>query len=1038
LTPPESLRYFRSMRSLFRLRTLGLAPRSLEVLFVLATLSLPTAGQDLATRPKVLVVPGGGGEAGEVGLFDSQGRAVVRLTGLGEPTHLAPSREGRFFVTDQAGGRVLELDTDASVHWSWTAPPNGPHPWSATPLSGGNLLLACGLEGVAEIDGSGAVIFKAPSPITGAQVLDAVRLPDGSTLLTVRERERFLFRLRPGESEASQLDLPVEEKFCSFPRLCGLTAEETGEVILWDPQWGNAYRLGYQHGSLRLLEKLPCPGCLQLTPWHDLGVLFSRGMDWTVGTWSQGASGSMGQMNFAPTGLLPAAGAGQYLASYVRQPDGSWPESYPPPPAESRVDWNRFWLWILGGLGVTFGLHLASWRLARRWKEPDSAEKQECHAEAVEPPKQYVLLRLVVTGLFLGGAGACAWGQHLMHRGYSKGWLVFSIGGAVVAAVTLEAWRRFGRREGDLFWEATVAARPDLRLWPVYLIGLAIVTAGCVVLFRSRMIGDRYTQDVGLWAALFIVLIGMCALSGSPPWRWSRRAAPSWRVLLAPGLPVLVAMVTLFYRLRDIPANIHFDFVFYALAGWNLMQGRFASIWDNGFVPAPVIGLLPEMAGLAITGPGELGFRLGGALFGLTGIVAVYILGCCYRDRKTGFLAALFLAGSIPFIHFSRTTANGDAATAGLWTITLFVVAVRFGHPRWWILSGLAAGYCFFLWPGARIAIVACFAWGLVLGMRSPRAARRRWLGIPLAAASFVVWLVPVVPMWLTNSRLALPRVDESLEVYKPAEGVHWDRVKASFGTPLAESFGWFFVAQDNSSQGTLSPGCNRIEAVLLGVGLGIVLLEGCSINLLFVGFIFGVLVTLGAWSGSPPWYTRLVPTAPIAALLMARTLTGALDIAGTSRRVSLALAGAVAVVVLMVSPVRNFLTYVKYETGPGFSRGLWEMTAIGRRIQTLGSRYHYYLVTTKRNDWNVDYRQPNGRFGELLPFIWGRHVTEARELEAKLPLSSGEPAAIIVQAARFTEDVNVVKKAYPNAKVEEIKGFGNERLAGIVLVEQP
>lgn len=997
------------------------------------------AAEPIEDLPRVVVIPGNAAPSGEVGLFDRTGRAMLRIRGLGEPTHLAPSGEGRFFVADNSNGRVLELDAEGSIHWSWVMPEGGPRPRSVTPLEGGNLLLACGQDGLAEIDPGGAIVFRAPSPIPGHPVVDALRMPDGSTLALVRDRERFLYRFAPGETVPSAVTPPIAEKISNLPRMCKWGPREKGELLLWDPDWPTVSRLAYRGGRLELLESLPVARGQSVAPDGVGGFLFAHGLEWQVSEWHDGRVEARGQLLFEPLALLPGPEPGQYFASYIRLPDGSWPQSYPKPPAEPRLDWSRFWLWVLGGLGAAFGLHGASWLLLRRRRadQDDSSSPPRPPAPAGVPPAPR-WLRAASAALLAGGSGAAAWGQHLLHQHFASGWLTFSVGGALVAAIGLEAWRRFGRREGDPFWSASLAARPDLRLWPIYLAGLALVTAGSAVLYRSRARGGAYTDDVGLWAALFVVLLGMSALSARLPWRRPWGAVPPWRRLVVPLLPVLTAVVTLFYRLRDVPANIHFDFVFYSLAAWGLIRGHFASIWDPGFVPAPVIGLLPEMAGLAIAGPGELGFRLGGALFGLSGVVAVYILGRVYRDRLTGLLAALLLSGSIPFIHFSRTTANGDAATAGLWTIVFFVLAVRFGHPRWWILTGLAAGYCFYLWPGARIAVVACFAWGLVLGVRSPRAALRRWLGIPLAMASFAVWLVPLVPMWKVNSRLAMPRVEESLEVYKPNEGVHWDRVKESFGAPLARSFGWFFVMPDNSSQGTLSPGCNRVEAVLLSVGLGILLLEGFSMNVLFAGFLFGVLVALGAWAGSPPWYTRLVPTAPIAALLMARALTGALDLAGGFRRLYSVLAVGAVGAVLVVAPFANLRTYVEYENGRRGEYHLREMTAIGRRLRALGPSYHHYLVITHRPDWSADYRRQNGRFGELLPFIWGLRVSEVRTLDEYLPLPRGESAVFVVQAARAREDVATIRSVYPLARVEELKGFMNEPIASLVVVDRP
>jgi 4-amino-4-deoxy-L-arabinose transferase-like glycosyltransferase len=343
---------------------------------------------------------------------------------------------------------------------------------------------------------------------------------------------------------------------------------------------------------------------------------------------------------------------------------------------------------------------------------------------------------------------------------------------------------------------------------------LLAVAAGSFLLFRWRNTGQRYaryTDEVGLWAALLLLLLGICL--GSIPSR--KLTAKTWRLreVLFPAFAMLVGAVTIGYRLRDVPANIHFDYVFYALEAYKLLKGYFGDIWQYGFVPAPAIGLVPEFLGLHVLGMGELGIRLGSALYGWSGILAVYILGRTYRDSKTGLLAALFLAGSIPYIHFSRVPGNGEPATAALWVITAFAAALRYGHPRLWVLTGLAAGYTFYLHPLARPPLAACAAFGLVVLARSWRVVLRRWFGPVLIILAVGVFLAPLIPDWLRNHSLLFPRVEESVTVFKPSEGVNWDAVRGSLGAPFWKSFGWFFIQTDNSSQGTLSPGCNGIEA---------------------------------------------------------------------------------------------------------------------------------------------------------------------------------------------------------------------------------
>ncbi|MGE5237125.1 MAG: ArnT family glycosyltransferase [Acidobacteriota bacterium] len=999
----------------------------------------PSGATPAISQVPVVTVPGGGGGQGEIAFFDARGQVVKRFVGFTGPLRLAPAGLHSFLVIDQGADELREIDETGVVLWSWRFPPDVPSLLAASVLSSGNILVAADQAGVLEVDRKGAVVWRAPSPIPGHPVAGAVRCPDGSTVLVVRDRRHVLFRVPRGGSVAEEVPLPPPVDHSNLPG-CFPWKPDGSEWLLWDNDWELAYRLALESGRVRVLATLPAWRWLTLVP-DDLGGVVYTAENFVVGDWRAGQSKVLFKTVFEPTGAVPVSSPEGYAVSYVRVPNASWPESGPKPSVRSTISWPRFGMWIAAALGIVAVLQVLARRRVRSLSSAPGTVRDGA-SDVSTPSGSGALLSswrssrttaLATAATTAAGFAVAAHGQALLVGGERPGWLWFYVSGALVAAGALEFWRRGALHAHDPFWAAAIAARPALHAWREIAAGAVLVTLGCVLLFAWRRGYSNYTDQVGLWVSLLVVMVGVAALPASGPARRMRRW---WRDGAYLALPIAVALVTLFYRLSDVPAYIHFDFVLNATSAWDLMLGRHASIWENGFVPAPVVGLVPEVIGLALAGPGELGFRLGGALFGLSGIVAVFLLASCYRDRRTGLLAALFLAGSIPFVHFSRLNANGDAATAGLWTVTLFALAVKHARPGLWIASGLAAGYCFYLWPGARVAVVACALIGPLLALRSPRAAARRWYGPPLMALGLAVWIVPLLPIWLDNPTFAFPRAEESLDVFKPSEGVHWDRVASSFGAPLAKSFGWFFVTPDNSTQGSLSPACNDVEAVVLAVGIVIVAVEGFSLNVVLAGYVGLVLLTLGAWGGSPPWYTRLVPTAPIAAVFIARAVVGALDLfALAARRVRRIALGVTVAAVIFVSPVANFVKYERYETGRGAPLPTHELVAIGRRLHALGPDYHFYMVTTKRSDWNLDFSMPNGQLAELLPFIWNLHVSEIRELSTSLPLPGNEHAAIVVQGDRLEEDATEIRRFYPDAKVERILGNQGELVAGLVMI---
>jgi hypothetical protein len=134
---------------------------------------------------------------------------------------------------------------------------------------------------------------------------------------------------------------------------------------------------------------------------------------------------------------------------------------------------------------------------------------------------------------------------------------------------------------------------------------------------------------------------------------------------------------------------------------------------------------------------------------------------------------------------------------------------------------------------------------------------------------------------------------------------------------------------------------------------------------------------------------------------------------------------------VMIASPVLNFRSYVRHETGQTGRYGLHEMTAIGRRMRDLGRGYQYYLVITHNPSWTVNPRG-GARFGELLPYIWDKRVREVRELETVLPFPDDEPVAVFLQANRFAEDVGTLREWYPAPRSKRFAVTGGRGSRGL------
>ncbi|MGE5346973.1 MAG: glycosyltransferase family 39 protein, partial [Acidithiobacillales bacterium] len=917
----------------------------------------------------------------------------------------AVTEDGRFLVADGARDRILELDETGAISWSWRGKEDGLRPRRVVPLPSGDVLVA-GDGGVAEIRRDESIAWRAPLPIPG-MVAGFGQSPDGSVLLVL---DNQVWRLGPdGTARRLTFDGPAPLFLHAAPR-------PSGGLVLWDHSWRLAYEVEARGDRLVAIREFPVtlPTTFSLDP---SGVPVYISDAYTV-SHLRGGTGVTFRVPFEPraVGYLPTAG--HYLLAYQRTPDLTWPDTRPRPSEVSVFRRPRLFAWLLGALIVGALFHAVKWK-----RLPRTAPAAFAPPPPVPPPTSRPALRASALALFAAGLSLATLGQLRLTRGAEAGWLPLYLCGAALAAAAVVAGRRLAPTSKDPFWSRLARARPDLSGWPLLLASGVLVVAGTVWLF---LLSARHADPVdvtGLFLALNLFLALTALLFASRP--------PLVPALL---LPLGVAAVTFLYRLAEVPANTHFDFNWYVWPAWKLLTGVLTNPWEHGFVPVPVIGLIPEMLGLALAGESGLGFRLGSALFGMTAPLAVYLLGRAYRDRRTGLLAAIFLAGSLPFIHFTRVPSAGEAATASLWTLAVFALALRSNNPGWWIATGSAAGFTLYLWPAARVAPLACFVAGLLLAARSPRQAARRWFGPLLAALALAVWIAPVLPLWIQNAGFAFPRAESSIEVYRFGEGIRAERLRSSFGVPLRNALGGFFVLYDNSTQGSLSPACNDAEAVLLATGLVIVLVEGLSANVLLLAQFGLTLLFLGAFATSPPWYTRLLPAVPVAAILMARTVVAGLDLLpAVSRTARQAVFAVAAAAVLFLSPVSNFRRYLRYETE---ERPLWESTAIADSLRALPKDVRLYVLLAWRPDWSLHAPLLPPRLGEIMPLIWDLRLTEIHDLTTALPLPPG-PKAIVIPRDDFGEGVRAVTRLFPEARLEPVRGRRGEPLASLLLIDK-
>jgi len=425
---------------------------------------------------------------------------------------------------------------------------------------------------------------------------------------------------------------------------------------------------------------------------------------------------------------------------------------------------------------------------------------------------------------------------------------------------------------------------------------------------------------------------------------------------------------------------------------------------------------------------------LGNSLFNLSAIFAVYLLGREYRNPRVGFWAAIILAGNAAFIHFGRLMSNGSSATIALWAVTALVLALKHKRTSLWLFMGVIAGAAFYQWPVARVGITAAAIMYALVFIRFPF---RQLCQLPhhlFGAAGVALLIAPLITMWLTYPERLMGRAPESLPGVKfSGKGVEF-ALDSSTLELFIRSLGWIFSEYDRSSQGSISPGFNSIEAVLFACGIVILCIEGATLNILLALAIVVTLLVCGAWAVGPPWYTRVLPSAPIVCVVIARGIEGIHNLfSAGGRKVFQVTFLAVSAMLLFVSPWSNFKKYYDYETAAVFRNNLYPMTAVGRALHKTGPKYSYVFLLLGEPLWRF---ADLPSFAGMIPYIADLKVKESYDVHEELPLKPGESKAFMVQLKRKDIDIPVIQRFHPNAQITTIEDINHTKIAYLVLVD--
>lgn len=978
------------------------------------------------------------GARGTIQVMDLQGKRLRRIVGVRNPAAAFRMSDGRTVVYDVAGREVLSLlesGTGAvTVGRTWQMPEGSGEPvalYSATPES----LFVVDRKGQT-FTLSGDALVASSKPPAGVEALASggAVLTDGRILVLRSPGEplaQSLFTIRPDGAVWNPVAVSGNLR-TSMQNPAGLAAAGSS-IFLWRGGNENILYGTYSEGTLNVSGtfRYPDPALIVPTGSNDTFVITLFGK---VARLDRNfiSTAEYQFINVPAASVFDPRESALWLLHQSPQ-QREWPEwrnSVLHQQAQP-FNWDLFWPIVSAAV-----VGAVVWALvAVRWGyEAPTIPRERIRREYAALSWRVVAAAVALLGI-VGGGLFLAWrGQAQLLAGAERNsWLTPYLIGAILVAVATEAWRRWQPNCDEPERFATILKQPAPALGVAYLIPLVVIAALAAVLY-SMGIAQQYNcgyREAVFCAGLVFVLSILLVDAWLCRAHIKARIAAEWPFFT---VPLVVGMVTFFYRLEDLPYNTHFDFTLHAFVAEQFVRGVTNGWWEWGSVPAPVIGSIPEMLGFLIAGFSPFGYRLGSALFNLSAVFAVYLLGREYRNPRVGFWAALILAGNAIFVHFGRLMSNGSAATLALWAVVTAVLAISYKRSSLWLLAGVVSAATFYQWPVARVGAVAAALMYGVVALRFPIRYLRQLPHHIFGAAGVALLLAPLVTIWMVYPERLMPRAQESLTGLKISAATGSVEVLESTPQLFFRSLGWIFSEYDRSSQGSVSPGFNSVEAVLFACGLAILLLEGASLNIVLGCMLVVTLLVCGAWAVGPPWYTRVLPTAPIACVIIARTIENLHNVCSRARRsVFWGIFILLSMVVLYVSTWTNVERYYRYETAAVRRNNLQPHIAIGRAIDKAGPKHLYVMLVLGEPSWLFS----DSSIGHLLPYISQRRLKECYDVRSELPVQPGESKAFVVQLKRQNIDIPVIQQFHPDATVTPIEDINRDRVAYMVVVDR-
>lgn len=989
------------------------------------------AAQDSIREPEIFqLYPSSSGQ-GEVAFLDTSGQVLARLRGFERVALVEVVRPNQFLVVDEGRREIILIESSSAsprIVRTWALPETVTKIAALVPLPHNGVVLLDKERGLVRLNDDST----SANVVVNNTLLryESMGLFADGRLVIVGDRgegsdAEYSF-VDTNSWQATPLDLSPSLLKDGRPlRLRFMRSDD--KVYAWELASHDVCALSVVGPTI---ERLQC----QRLP-HVPALILRDSANTFISLVSHGFLSRYGidekreqqiSLEFIPSTMVFEPTRGLIVAGHQRQQINFWPDPrlYAKDPKKI-PSWGRIALWAGLSFITILALYLVLKRFLRPLNEQVSAEPLLTFFASPSKPPSFLIYAAILIALEVARHAQF---QLLQQEHLATAGIWYALGALLFAGVTHWWYRKSSCLAPPVF---ALPAPKDLHGMPRVFIAITVIALmilACLIV-ETKSAEGLLTYKSCLWfSSLAIVTAWLCLDL------YAHRASVrlvlrnEWFFIV---FPLLVGSVTFLYRLTTLPVNTHFDFSIPGLWAWQIATGREVDLWRIGYTPVPVFGLLPDILGMLVFGGTPFGYRIGPALFGLSGLIAVYILGREYQKPGVGFWAALFLAGNVPYIHFSRMSTCGTATTSMFWVLAFFVLAWRYNWSSLWMMTGISAGFVMYQWPVGRVGMAAIVLTIALVLLRHPRVVIGRWRGYMLGIVGFAVMIAPLVWGWRIYPGLMFPRAGSIDPIPSPYSGI-LGALHTTFGPQFFRCFGWFFFEGDHSSQGSMSPGLNQFEAVLFAFGLSLFLFGGVSVNLLLGVLLILTLVICGSFTRTA-WYTRLLPLVVVSAIACAQAMEVLRDIFKSyGKRLGQVATVVMIPLVVVGSPLVNLKSYIRYESGLGRLDLMDPMVAIGRKIYELGPEYKYGLVVIGSPTWPIKTSHPR-----MLPFIMEREIHDIVELDSSVLDEFKEPYVLFVQAQRIDKDTPRILQKFPDAKVETIVDLRGKVIAQGITVNR-